>query len=66
MAPKQWEEDDYESSTDLSSSSSDDQDEFDQEDPKRMTKDLSMSRNHVRKWTSQDAFREFYQNWYVT
>ncbi|RJE22051.1 hypothetical protein PHISCL_05598 [Aspergillus sclerotialis] len=63
MAPKQWEEDDHESSNDDSSSSTDDQDEFDQESPKRITKQLNMSRNYMRTWTSQNPFREFYQNW---
>ena len=39
------------------------QDEDDRDDLKRCSQSLGISRDYVRSWSCQDAFREFYQNW---
>ncbi|KAF7588863.1 hypothetical protein BBP40_005081 [Aspergillus hancockii] len=50
-------------SGDNSSESTDDGEEFNPLQARRITRQLNISKSYVRGWKSTDAFREFYQNW---
>lgn len=44
-------------------------DEYEYEDRetlKRCNHQLGLSVNYVPRWTARDAFREFFQNWFVS